>query len=376
MRTKNHNRSKARIIRALHTRLLAWFDTNKRDLPWRRTRDPYATLVSEIMLQQTRVTTVIPYFERWMKVFPTVESLANARLDNVLKLWAGLGYYSRARNLQKAAQSIVSRHGSKVPSDVTALQTLPGVGRYTAGAVASIAFNRVAPILDGNVIRVLSRLFLIEKDTTRSDVRDTLWQLAETIIPHGRPGDFNESLMELGALVCLPGSPLCEVCPLTQVCEAKRCGKSAELPVLRKRKPVRDVIQYALILQRGHQVLVRQRRDGELMAGLWGFPRFKSVRLMRQRFPHLAITRIGQIVHSVMNERITVCAMAASANGESPLSGHGDTEWVTIRKLRRLALPSADRQLADLASKPAVRYGQDHHQQHGATMSAGSRPSA
>jgi len=243
MLPKTEKRIKARIIAAMHTSLLAWFKKNKRDLPWRRTDDPYAILVSEIMLQQTRVTTVIPYFERWMKAFPTAKPLASAKLDKVLKLWAGLGYYSRARNLQKAAQAIMSEHGGKVPSNVTTLRTLPGIGRYTAGAVASIAFNKPAPILDGNVIRVLSRLFLIGEDTTMSETRERLWRLAEEIIPRGRAGDFNESMMELGAIVCLPGEPLCEVCPLNKVCRASAKGKAGQLPVLLKRKVVRDFVR-------------------------------------------------------------------------------------------------------------------------------------
>lgn len=354
MRTRSDNRSKARIIRALHARLLAWFDANKRDLPWRRTRDPYAVLVSEIMLQQTRVATVIPYYERWMKTFPTVKSLASARSDKVLHLWAGLGYYSRARNLQKAAQVIVSGHGGEVPGDVSTLQTLPGIGRYTAGAVASIAFGKPAPILDGNVIRVLSRLFLIEKDTTKSEVRDALWKLAEETIPQGRPGDFNESLMELGALVCLPGEPLCEVCPLSQVCLARSRGRACELPLMKKRRAVRDVMQFALILRRGNEVFVRQRKTGELMAGLWGFPRFDREEDIRARFPDLLSRPVGEVRHSVMNERITVRAWVASVNGCALPNDLGG-KWIPLRRLCRLAIPSADRKLAALVGGLVAR---------------------
>lgn len=353
MGTRIQNRIKARIIRALHTRLLAWYRQNKRDLPWRRTRDPYAILVSEIMLQQTRVAAVIPYYERWMRTFPTVQALAQAKLDKVLSQWAGLGYYSRARNLHRAAQVIVEKHDARIPADMDALQTLPGVGRYTAGAIASIAYDKPAAILDGNVIRVLSRLFLIRGDTSVTHARNRLWALAEQIIPPSHISDFNQSLMELGALVCLPDEPRCACCPLKWVCRGRLSGNASQLPVLRRRKATRSVRQYALILRRKDKVWLERRMHGELMAGLWGFPRFQTMRAIHQQHPELPARKIGTIVHSVMQQRITVHAMLASRNGEQ----HAVTttrlaRWIRLRDLRSFALPSADRRLANLISAP------------------------
>lgn len=348
MLVETDNRIKARIIRVLHTKLLAWYQKNRRTLPWRRTRDPYAVLVSEIMLQQTRVAVVIPYFERWMNAFPTVESLAKARLERVLKLWAGLGYYSRARNLHEAAKLIVGRHACKVPRDVASLLTLPGVGRYTAGAIASIAFNQPAPILDGNVIRVLARLFRIEADTTKSETRERLWELAGEIIPPGHASKFNQALMELGALVCIPGAPLCESCPLRRVCLAKAAKKAEALPILRKRKPTKSCTEYAAVCRRNGKVRLEQRSDGELMAGLWTFPRFASRSALVNHFAWKQLAPVGKVTHSIMDRRITVRAL----QGEDPaveLPSNGRvSRWVPIARLDNVALPSADRQIAAL----------------------------
>jgi A/G-specific adenine glycosylase len=346
MLAQTQNRIKARIIRALHTRLLEWYSLHRRDLPWRRTRDPYAILVSEIMLQQTRVAAVVPYYERWMRSLPTVVSLAKAKPDRVLALWAGLGYYSRARNLQKAAQMIVREFHGRVPSQVAALQSLPGVGRYTAGAITSIAFNQPAPILDGNVIRVLSRLFLVRGDTSTRRVRDVLWSLAGETIPAGDARDFNQALMELGALVCLPDSPQCDRCPMAGVCRAHHTGMADRVPLLRKRKPAQPVTQYALILRRGNKLLLRQRNNGELMEGMWSFPRFDSQRELRNYHPRVQPAPLGVVTHSVMNQRITVKAMLARSNHAPATPG---SRWFSVFALQHIALPAADRRLAALA---------------------------
>ncbi|MCZ7539472.1 MAG: A/G-specific adenine glycosylase [Anaerolineae bacterium] len=192
---------------ALHDALIAWFAAHREDLPWRRSRDPYGVWVSETMLQQTQVATVIPYFERFMARFPTISALAAAPLDDVLKLWEGLGYYSRARHLHRAAQIVVAEHGGQLPSDSAALRRLPGIGRYTAGAIASLVFGADTPVLDGNVIRVLVRLFDLPDDVSQSATQRRLWALAESLIPAGRAGAWNEGLMELGRRVCTPTSP-------------------------------------------------------------------------------------------------------------------------------------------------------------------------
>jgi len=224
-------RTQPDLEKRLQKQLLSWYHRNKRDLPWRKTRDPYRILVSEIMLQQTQVATVIPYYLRFIRTFPTVSSLARAPLQNILKLWEGLGYYSRARNLHRAAQAIHKQWNDQVPSTVAGLSSLPGIGRYTAGAVASIAFGVNAPVLDGNVRRVLCRIFAIRKDPRDAVVQDRLWRLAEELLPARNVGDFNQGLMELGATVCLPRTPSCSVCPVREYCRAHRLGIQNRLPV-------------------------------------------------------------------------------------------------------------------------------------------------
>jgi A/G-specific adenine glycosylase len=198
--------------------LLHWFAASARDLPWRRTKDPYAIWISEIMLQQTRVPTAVPYYERFLHRFPTVEQLARARLDTVIKLWEGLGYYSRARNLHQAAQEIVARFGGHLPASREELLTLPGIGRYTAGAIASIAFGRREPLVDGNVTRVLCRIFRLKGSPKEVTLQKRIWAIAEKLVPEGHAGQFNQALMELGSEVCLPRRPRCDDCPVNRLC--------------------------------------------------------------------------------------------------------------------------------------------------------------
>ena len=205
-------------------RLLTWHRDNRADLPWRRDPEPYQVWLSEVMLQQTRVETVIPYFDRFVRAFPTIEALAAAPLDDVLKLWEGLGYYSRARNLQRAARVIVEERNGVMPSEVEDLLELPGIGRYTAGAIASIAFRRAAPVLDGNVIRVYARLLDLDDDIGQSATREKLWRIAEEWLPAGAAGEYNQALMELGQRLCRPKNPLCEKCPLQAHCRAWSAG--------------------------------------------------------------------------------------------------------------------------------------------------------
>ena len=219
--------------------LLNWYDANKRDLPWRRDRDPYRIWVSEVMLQQTRVDTVIPYYERFMERFPTVRHLAEAPEEEVLKCWEGLGYYSRARNLQAGARQVVELYGGVVPDDKAAISSLKGIGPYTAGAILSIAYNKPEPAVDGNVMRVMSRYFLLEDDIAKPSARTKIERLAASIIPEGRAGDFNQAVMELGALVCTPKSPGCLLCPVLAQCAGRAAGRERELPVKSKAKPPR-----------------------------------------------------------------------------------------------------------------------------------------
>jgi A/G-specific adenine glycosylase len=257
---------------SLRRRLLAWYRANHRDLPWRRTRDRYAIWVSELMLQQTRVETVIPYYERFLERFPDVGSLADAPLDDVLGLWAGLGYYSRARNLHRAAQQLVREHEGALPGDAQTLRTLPGVGRYTAGAVASIAFDRPEPIVDGNVMRVLTRLRGIDEDVKRPSVVARLWQEAADLARGESPGELNQALMELGALLCTPRAPRCLACPWIRSCRAQREGTAESLPKKSKPAAQRDVESVAGVIERRGRWLAVQRPAEGLLGGLWELP--------------------------------------------------------------------------------------------------------
>jgi len=285
--------------------LLRWYDGAKRDLPWRKTRDPYAIWISETMLQQTRVDTVIPYYERFLARFPDVHTLATADQDDVFGEWAGLGYYSRARNLQAAARAIVDLHGGDLPEDVEGLRSLPGIGRYTAGALASIAFDRCEALVDGNVARVLTRLLGIRDDVKSPAIQARLWDEAGLLVVGERPGDLNQALMELGATVCTPRSPSCDACPWKRRCDARRVGDAESLPVKPAKKQPRSMIAAAAWLRRpdsleplrsapstqstesaestgsalsvssgprGGRILAVRRPPGGLMGGLWELP--------------------------------------------------------------------------------------------------------
>ncbi len=259
--------------------IVAFYRRGRRDLPWRRTADPYAVWVSEIMLQQTRVATVIPYFERWLERFPTVEALAAAPLDDVLAMWSGLGYYSRARNLHKGAAEVVARYDGRVPRTVKELRGLPGIGRYTAGAIASIAYGEPEPVLDGNVMRVLARLYAIDDDVKATATQKRLWDLATELVPADAPGDFNQGMMELGATVCTPTSPTCLVCPLRERCAARAQGRQDELPNLPRRKKADElplIDAAAAWITRRDKVLLVRRRPGGLFGGLWELPQATS----------------------------------------------------------------------------------------------------
>ncbi|MEP0804069.1 MAG: A/G-specific adenine glycosylase, partial [Chloroflexota bacterium] len=250
---------------SLQTRLLAWYRKNKRILPWRGHPEPYAVWVSEIMLQQTRVETVIPYFERWMRLFPTVQALAEASEQEVLNAWEGLGYYSRARNLHKAAKVIVRDFGGNLPHSLSELIKLPGIGRYTAGAIASIAFGADEPALDGNLKRVYARLFDVTEAVDSPKGEKLLWEIARRNLPHGRAGDFNQALMDLGAAVCLPKNPRCLLCPLMELCKARENGTQELRPVRKPKKAVPHHVHAAGVIVRRGRVLLARRPPGGLL---------------------------------------------------------------------------------------------------------------
>lgn len=252
--------------------LLAWYDEKKRALPWRAVRDPYAIWLSEIMLQQTRVETVIDYFRRFMERFPTVQALAEADEQAVLKVWEGLGYYSRARNLRKCALAVAARPGGAFPAEVEALRALPGIGPYTAGAIASIAFGVRTPAVDGNVERVVSRFRGIREDVGIPSVKRRLWAEADALVPEDRPGDFNQAMMELGARVCQP-APRCEMCPVRALCDAFEAGDADALPIKQRKSPQRITPRGVALVILGGRVLLH-RREERLLQGLWCFPGF------------------------------------------------------------------------------------------------------
>ncbi len=347
--------------------LLNWYRAARRDLPWRRRQDdPYAVWVSEIMLQQTQVSTVIPYYLRWMERFPTVEALAGVPLEEVLGAWAGLGYYARARNLHAAARQVVERHCGRVPDDPAELAELPGIGRYTAGAILSIAYNRSAPILDANVTRVLCRVFAVDGDPKAGPNQERLWKLAEELIPAGNARDFNQALMELGALVCTPADPACERCPLLPVCAAGNSPDPTAWPQIPPGKRTVREVHASAIVTRGRNLLLIQRPAHGLWGGLWEFPRRvcepgEDPAACAQRAARevvgismVAGERLGTVRHAVTYHNITLYGFAAAEWEEDPRPlDCAAVAWVDSEELADRPLAAPQRLLAQLVG-PAV----------------------
>ncbi len=336
--------------------LLAWYDVHARDLPWRRTRDPYAIWVSEIMLQQTRVETVVPYYERFLARFPDVRALADASEDEVLSRWSGLGYYRRARLLHRGAKLVVSEHGAQMPEDPEARAALPGIGRYTAGAIGSIAFEREEPIVDGNVARVLSRLHAIDTPLGAKVTDARLWSEAAAIVRGQRPGALNQALMELGATVCTPVSPRCEVCPLRSTCVARETERVDVLPVARKKRPPKAVTMVAVLARpRGSARVWLARTEGELFGGLYALPMVEGVgraaarRALAQHGLRGSIgAPLGQVEHVLTHRRLTLhvfaaVTVAARATKKRRLVATDAPPEVGIATLTRKILRLADR---------------------------------
>ena len=339
--------------------LLAWFAVSARDLPWRRTRDPYAIWVSEIMLQQTQVKTVIPFWNRWMSDLPTIEAAAKVPSAKIHKLWEGLGYYTRVRNLQKAAQALVGKHGGKFPEKFDDILALPGIGRYTAGAICSIAFNQPTPILDGNVIRVLTRIFGIAENPKEKKTNAQLWQLAEELIQnsHGNCSHLNQSLMELGALVCMPRNPQCLLCPVKKLCVAFAENRTEELPNLGKREAATARHFIAFAIEHQGKFLVRQRPAGVVNAHLWEFPNVENIAAkpdVKEIFKSLfemtlpEVRPLDTVKHSITRYRITLQAFAVSLQ---TLPKKADGVWKSPVQMRQLAFSSAHKKLASAAAK-------------------------
>ncbi len=345
--------------RAFVKRLLAWYAKNKRDLPWRRdAHDPYHVWISETLLQQTQVATVIPYYERFLARFPTVRSLAEAHLDDVLKVWEGAGYYARARNLHRAAQEIAARFDGKVPSTVEELLTLPGIGRYTAGAVASIAFNRDAPALDGNVTRVLCRYFDIASHPKSSQVQEGLWELAGNLLPQGRAGNFNQALMELGATICTPRRPECAACPLKRSCTARQLGIQEQRPTKRQKKKLPHHQVAVGVIWKGRKILIAQRFAKDLLGGLWEFPgghqeKGESLEtcVKREVREELGIAvKVGAefatVNHAYSHFSITMHAFHCYwLRGRPRALGCARWKWISPDELESFAFPTANRKV-------------------------------
>lgn len=333
---------------AIATAVVGHYAQVQRDLPWRRTRDPYAIWVSEIMLQQTRVATVIPYWQRWMEKFPNVVALASAPLDDVLAAWAGLGYYSRARNLHAGAQAVRARFGGTLPTRAAELRAVPGIGPYTAGAIASIAFGERAPLVDGNVARVLARVFAIEADIKSTAGTRALWaaaaELMRALPEAARPGDLNQGLMELGATICAATQPRCLVCPVMRACEAARTGRQDALPVVAARKKPSELPllerTVVWIEQAGELVLARRTPDG-LFGGLWELPPLELARALGVTVDHTPVAFHDQtLTHRRL--RIAVVRGAMPAALVAPVDpGYDAVRRVTIAEARVLGIAAS-----------------------------------
>ncbi len=344
---------------AIAGKLLGWFDEFQRQMPWRTTRDPYAIWVSEIMLQQTQVKTVIPYYERFMGSFPTVAALAAAKEDRVLKHWEGLGYYSRARNLHKAAKLLVAEYSGQLPTTAEGLQALPGIGRYTAGAIASIAFGLNEPVLDGNVMRVLTRLRNIDAPLEEASTQELLWRLASSLIPAGKAGDFNQAMMELGATICRPRKPACDTCPIAPHCLARRAGSQEQLP--NKKRPPKvphHTVVAAVIWKdtgKSRKLLIDKRPAGGMLAGLWELPGGKveagetlQDALKREVAEEVGIAiDIGEEIditrHAYSHFTITMHTFECTlVSGRARAIEVADIKWVSPDELGDFAFPKAN----------------------------------
>lgn len=347
------------VVAALRRQLLDWYAAQGRDLPWRRTRDPYAIWVSEIMLQQTQVKTVIPYYTRWLAALPAIADLAAADQNHVLKLWQGLGYYARARHLQQAAQQILAQHGGKFPRTLPDVVALPGIGRTTAGGILSAAFDQPVSILDGNVKRVLTRLIALKRPVKRAS--RVLWQLSDQLLDPQQPGAFNQALMDLGATVCLPRSPNCGVCPWMNHCQAFHHNLQTELPMREEKAPIpHKSIGVAVIWNEAGQVLIDRRPQDGLLGGLWEFPGGKmepgetvAACIRREIREELGIEvevgdRLISLDHAYSHFRVTLNVHhCRHLSGEPQPLACDAIRWVSLAELAHYPFPAANVQIIE-----------------------------
>jgi A/G-specific adenine glycosylase len=340
-------------------KLLKWYSLHKRDLPWRDHGDPYAVWVAEIMLQQTRVAAVIPYYEKWMTRFPNIQSLAEATEKDVLIQWESLGYYGRARNIHKAARSIVENHNGTLPQELSELMKLPGIGRYTAGAIASMAFGKDIATLDGNIRRVLARFFNVSKLLGSTDGEAALWALAEENLPAGKAGDYNQAMMDLGATICLPKKPDCVICPLTHSCKARILSLQESLPIKKQKAAIPHHTVTAAVIRRGGKVLLAKRPSKGLLGGMWEFPGGKvepgeslEEGLIRELHEELdAQIKIsepfGIYRHAYTHFRITLHAFLCELTAGEPKPVEAERlAWVRTNELDCFPMGKVDRQIA------------------------------
>jgi A/G-specific adenine glycosylase len=340
--------------------LRAWYQAHARNLPWRGTRDPYAIWVSEIMLQQTQVATVIPYYQRFLAEFPTIAALASASEEDVLRRWEGLGYYRRARQLHAAARQIMSRYQGEFPTQPEDVRALPGIGRYTAGAILSIARDAREPILEANTERLLCRLLAYRGDPRKTAGQQTLWSFAEAILPRKQVGDFNQALMELGSEVCTPANPACSSCPVASQCPTQEQGLQARIPLPKRKVNYEQLREAAVVVRRRSRVLLRQCQDDERWAGLWDFPRFEIEHLRGRKLHDELVQRTADLTgvqievqdrlitfrYGVTRFRITLsCYQATCANG---LRLGKSLRWVGLKDLADVPLSVTGRRIGNL----------------------------
>lgn len=358
VRSHRPTRTDKRVSPAWVGALLRWYRIHRRTMPWRDHPDPYAVWVSEIMLQQTQVATATPYYERFIQRFPTIEKLARSRQQTVLKTWEGLGYYARARNLQRAAQQVVREHSGELPGTSSQLHALPGIGDYTAAAIASICFGEPVPAVDGNVLRVFTRLTGNRSDITLASTRTGIREALARIIPDAAPGDFNQAVMELGALVCRPVQPSCTDCPLRRWCIARNESVVGDLPVRAKRPPVPHYQIGVGIIRRYGKILVARRRTNAMLGGLWEFPGGKqepgesirqTVRREVKEETGLSVetgVKICAVKHAYSHFRVTIHAYACKiCAGRLHPSGSEEVRWVSPPTLESLPFPAANKRI-------------------------------
>ncbi len=363
MPSEKKSADSANNLRKLREDLLSWFDANGRKLPWRVSYSPYQVWISEIMLQQTQVKTMLPYFHRWMARFPDAPSIVKAPEDEIMRFWEGLGYYARARNIRKAAQMMVTEHGGEVPGDFDSVRKLPGVGRYTAGAIMSFAFNADYPAPDANAWRILARVFDIAHPSGSKEFAETVWRVASNILPPGRARDFNQALMDLGSIVCLSSEPSCAKCPLSFCCAAFRKGLIADRPVKARKKTTARIVRAAAVVVSEARVLIRKRPETGLMPNLWELP---GGEVPEGKSPELALRhiwleelgiRLGPmeglcvIKHSHTSFRVTLYAFWCGGPNPAPdpADNAAQLRWASMNELEKLAFSSAHRRIIRVA---------------------------